>query len=53
MRKNLAVFGSDDRTLAKPLDCNAVIVMVTLSVRFCDDPPKPHPIKQGVVARPV
>ena len=44
MQKNLAVLGSDDWTLAKPLDCNAVMVMVTLCVWFCDDPTKADPI---------
>jgi hypothetical protein len=40
MRKNLAVFGSDDWTLAKPLNCDVIIVVVQFAVWFCDDPAK-------------
>ena len=44
MRKNLAVCGSGWFALAKPFNCDAVVIVVTLAVWFCDDPPKAHPI---------
>ena len=53
IRKNLAVFGADDWTEAKPLDCNAVIVMMTLCIWFCDYPTEADPIEQCVMPSPV
>jgi hypothetical protein len=44
MRKNLAVCGSDRFALAKPLNCDAVEIVVTFDVWSCDDPAKTNPI---------
>jgi hypothetical protein len=44
MRKNLAVCGPDWFALAKPLNGDGVVVMMTFAVWFCDDPAKTHPI---------
>lgn len=44
MRKNLAVCGSDWLALAKPLNGDAVEVVMHFAVWFCDDPAKAHPI---------
>jgi hypothetical protein len=49
MRKNLAVFRSDDWALAKPFNCDAIIVVVHFAVWFCDDPAKKHPIQKFFV----
>jgi hypothetical protein len=44
MRKNLAVCGSDRFALAKPFNGDAVEIVVTFDVWFCDDPAKTNPI---------
>lgn len=51
MRKNLAVFGSDDWALAKPLNADVVVVVCNFAVWFCDDPAKAHPIQKLFVTR--
>jgi hypothetical protein len=42
--KNLAICGSDWLALAKPLNGDAVGIVVTFGIWFCDDPAKTNPI---------
>ena len=42
--KNLAVSGSFDWAVAKPLNGDVIEVMCAFCFRFCDDPAKSHPI---------
>jgi hypothetical protein len=53
MRKNLAVFGSDDWTDANPLEEKAVVVVVCDFVWFCEDPAKLYPILECVMPSPM
>ena len=53
MRKNLAVCGSDRLALAKPLNGDAIFIVMALRVWLCDDPAEADPIKQSVVSGPV
>lgn len=53
MRKNLAVCGSDRFALAKPLNGDAIFIVMALRVWLCDDPAEADPIKQSVVSCPM
>jgi hypothetical protein len=53
MRKNLAVLGSDDWTLAKPLNEEAVFMMVHYPVRLRYHPTELQPVIDGVMTCPV
>ena len=53
IRKNLAVCGSDRLALAKPLNGDAIFIVMALRVWLRDDPTEADPIKQSVVSSPV
>jgi len=53
MRKNLAVLGSDDWTLANPLKEETIVVVVHDFIWFCEDPAKLYPIVKRVMPCPM
>lgn len=53
IRKNLAVCGADWFALAKPLNCDAVEVMMAFRVWLGDDPSEADPIQQSLMPGPM